>query len=605
MRTQRSTLVSQGVAMVCVAAIGASAMAAAVAPTNAPAKPAFPRADPGKAPVAAKLAAQVSAIKVLPDKAPDCSSLSNIVATITRGCKSNDDKAIAIYNFMNLTHYHFKGPNQPGGLPVLKEINSYGWSLCGSLHSEESALWRAAGWDWRFVGWDGHTTAEAGYDGKWHYLDIFLRFYAWMPDGKGGRTIAGEDDLNNKPKALIEDVYTLDPVRKVVYSKDDPVLKDGKPNLHAIPFLTCGDGIADVVGGLKTHKQSGSPAGWTDVIHATGNYSADVDLVPGMALTSTWAPIPGDCYWNGTKYAPGHRCRDHKDTRYDPAFGAVLEPYVPTKPNRSWANGTISFAPDFSSDACLKSFLSVDNVKVANQTLVPAEAGKPASVVVQLASPYILTKATCEAAGADAVEVSTDGGKTFTAVELPDVTDPVWGWSVAQVRIKFKAALKALKIEAIVQNNPGSLPYLSPGRNVVNVSVADPKELGDNRLVVTYAYKLGSRSQTLEDVCAAGKPISAGQAANWSDTVTTVQKTFAAKDLPATFTIDCPTPKGEHPVYPRMVFIRREVLTPAAKPLPLPDGAVAAAPVSEDELQTLPNPFLVGSDVGRTDSVRQ
>ena len=75
----------------------------------------------------------VSRIKVLPDKAPDCSSLKAIVESVTRGFRSNDEKAIALYNFMQLTHYHFAYPGEPGGLPVLKEINCYGWSLCGGL----------------------------------------------------------------------------------------------------------------------------------------------------------------------------------------------------------------------------------------------------------------------------------------------------------------------------------------------------------------------------------------------------------------------------------------------------------------------------------------
>jgi len=597
MQTKRAVVVNAVVVVFCAMAFAADPTPPAA--TSNPAAKAFPTANPGAAPAALPIPAQVSQIKVLPDKAPDCTSLANLVASITRGCKSNDDKAIAVYNFMNLTHYHFKGPNQRGGLPVLKEINCYGWSLCGSLHAEESALWRALGWKWRFVGWDGHTTAEAGYDDKWHYLDIFLRFYAWMPDGKGGRTIAGEDDLNNNPKELIEAVYVMDPARKVVYAKDNPVLQNGKTNIRAIPFLTCGDTIADVVDGLKTHKIVGPQEGWTDVIHATGNYSADVNLAPGMALTCTWEVLPNACYWNGTRYIPGHKCRDHKDTRNDPAFGAVLEPYVPTKPNRSWGNGTISFTPDFSSDAVLKSFLSTENVKYANNALVPAEAGKSASVVLQLASPYIITKASCQAAGADALEVSTDGGKTFTPMQMPDFTDAVWGWSIAQVRITFKEALTALKVEAIVQNNPGSLPYLSPGPNQVTVSVADPNELGNNRLMVTYAYKLGSRSKSLEELGASGKELSMGQAAKWSDTITYVQKVFSAKDLPATFAIDCPTPKGAYPVYPRMMFVRREVLSPAAKPLPLPVGAVEAQPAAPDELVTLPNPFLFGAEAGQ------
>ena len=93
--------------------------------------------------------ALVSRIKVLPDKAPDCSSLKAIVASVTRDCRSNDEKTIALYNFMQLTHYHLAYPGEPGGLPVLKEINCYGWSLCGGLHAEQSALWRELGWDWR------------------------------------------------------------------------------------------------------------------------------------------------------------------------------------------------------------------------------------------------------------------------------------------------------------------------------------------------------------------------------------------------------------------------------------------------------------------------
>ncbi len=160
---------------------------------------------------AADAPAAVRAIKVLPDKAPDCSSLKSIVESITRECKSNDEKAIAIYNFMQLSHYHFAYPGEPGGLPVLKEINCYGWSLCGGLHSEESALWRQLGWGWRFVGWNGHTTVEANYDGQWHYLDSFLKFYAWKPDASapGGRTIAGEDELTRRSEELIKNAFVL------------------------------------------------------------------------------------------------------------------------------------------------------------------------------------------------------------------------------------------------------------------------------------------------------------------------------------------------------------------------------------------------------------
>ena len=145
-----------------------------------------------------------------------------IVETVTRDCKTNDEKAIAIYNFCQLTHYHRAYPSEPGGVPALKVINCYGWSLCGGLHSMESALWKEAGWEHRFVGWDGHTTVEAKYDGRWHYLDIFLKFYAWEPDGKGGRTIASQDDLTIHSDQLSHETPSFSiEGRGCVYAKDN------------------------------------------------------------------------------------------------------------------------------------------------------------------------------------------------------------------------------------------------------------------------------------------------------------------------------------------------------------------------------------------------
>lgn len=567
----------------------ATATAAATAATNS--------ADEK---IAAKTPGLVSQIKVLPDKAPDCANLKTIVESITRECKTNDEKAIAIYNFMQLTHYHFAYPGEPGGLPVLKEINCYGWSLCGGLHSEQSALWRQLGWGWRFVGWNGHTTVEANYDGKWHYLDAFLKFYVWKPDpdAPGGRTIAGEDELTSNSEELIRNGFVMDEARKCVYAKNNQFGRYGNKVYWLAPaLLSCGDELDGVISGLKTHRRSGSDEGWAGIVHADRGYSADVNLAPGFALTNTWDAVPDAWYWGNSEKPPAHTCGGHKDTRNDPGIGLVLEPYVSSKPARSYANGTLTFAPDFSSDALLRSFVSTANVRYAAHALVPAESGKPGMIVVDFSSPYILTKASGEADGADAVEVSIDGGKTFKVVNLKDFTEAVRGQVAAQVKITFEEALKTLKLEAIVQNNSGALPYLSPGKNVVTVSVADPKALADNHLAVTYAYRLGSRSKSFEQMYDEDKEIAKGHDATWDDAVTCVQKTFTAKDLPAKFEIDCPTPKGRYPVYPRMLFVRREVLSPGQLPaaVPAPPSTPKIGP--NDELATLPSPWLIGTQL--------
>ncbi len=543
---------------------------------------------------------EVKGIKVQPDLAADCSSLKAIAESVTRGCKNNDEKAIAVYNFMQISHYHHSYPNEAGGVPVLKEINCYGWSLCGGLHSEQSAIWRELGWEWRFVGWSnpGHTTVEAQYDGRWHYVDIFLKFYAWMPDGKGGRTIAGEDDLNKDPQELIVKAFTLDKGRGVVYANDNAFVMNGEQaNWKAPAFLVCGDTIDGVVRGLANHKGHVRAEGWAGINHATGNYSTDVNLAPGFSLENSWDPQPDAWYWAGRSKAPTHSCPRHKDTINSPGYGHVLEPYINSKPARSYANGSLTFAPDFANGAdCLNSFVSVENVKFANKALTPAESGKPASVVFSLKSPYILTMASGEAAGADTVEVSVDGGKTYKPAAITNFSEAVKGKLAALVRIGIKEPLTSLKVRAVVQNNPGALPYLSPGKNRVTVAVDDPKALGANKLVVTYAYRLGSRTRSFDKLCDQGKEIARQTGAKWSDDITCVQKTFTSKELPATFDIDCPTPKGQYPVYPRMLFVRREALAPGSAPQPLPPGAVEAKAGAGDELAVLPNPFLIGTE---------
>ena len=101
---------------------------------------------------AAAAQAQIMGIKVLPDKAPDCSSLKTIVESVTRGCSNNDAKAVAILNFMRLAIYHQNYASEPGGIPTLKVITCYGWGVCGGQHAVMSSLWRQLGWGWRFVG---------------------------------------------------------------------------------------------------------------------------------------------------------------------------------------------------------------------------------------------------------------------------------------------------------------------------------------------------------------------------------------------------------------------------------------------------------------------
>lgn len=536
-------------------------------------------------------------IKVVADKAPDCSSLKSIVATVTRGCKTNDEKAIAIYNFFRLVNYHHQYPGEKGGIAALKLMNVYGWSLCGGQHAALSALWRAAGWKWRFVGWQGHTTVEAFYDDQWHYFDTFLKIYVWKPwPNAAGRTVASQADIAAHPELISEDLVA-DASRKVYYHKGNQFeIIDDKANWVAPAFLVCGDSPGGVISGCKGRKPGGASTGWMGIKHAEDGYSTDVDLGPGYSLELTWDAVEGAHWFSGRKYVPRHTCGD-KDYRNCPAIGPVLEPYASSHPRgaRTFSNGTLRFAPDLADEAFLSSLAARDNVKLAGGKLAPADPGRPASITVRLQSPYIMTRASCRASGsAPAGEISLDGGKTFKPIDLANFDDAVGGKYSCLVRISFKGGLDSLELKAVVQHNRCALPYLSPGRNKITVSAAEPARLGKNRLVVTYAYRQGNRYRSYEQLADMDAEVARAHKAVWSEAPTVVRKTFTAADLPATFQIDVPTPKDKHPVYPRMLFLRREVLGPGSKPLPLPAGAQPPTMAKDDALKTTPNPFGIG-----------
>jgi hypothetical protein len=534
-------------------------------------------------------------VKVFCDRAPDCSSLESIVQSVTQGCRTDDERVIAIYNFCRYVEYHHAYPNEPGGISALKFIHVYGWSLCGGEHTVMAALWEKAGYPWRYRGWSnpGHTTVEAFYGGRWHYLDTFLKFYAWMPDPKapGGRTIAGQTDLRANP-ALLTDGFVMDPQRQVCYHKDNRFgYVGGKIHWTAPAFLVCGDDLPGIAQGIASSNNAGSPRGWMTIKFDDPGYSTAVGLGVGYAMTLDWNRVEGGYYFPGHKQGPAHSCGD-KDYRNCPASGPLLEPYRELNPARSWSNGTLVFKPGFQSDAFLPSLQQAENVAWRDGKLYAQDAARPGRFVIPMASPYVVVKASATIAGEDVkTEVSTDG-KKWQPITLADLTKAVFGKYGYSLRVTFQKPISAIELTSLVQHNQEALPYLAPGQNKITVTADNPADLGNNRLAVTYAYCPGSRDATPAQLFDSGKEIARGHNASWSPTPIVVQKVIDR--FPATMEIPVPTPKGKQPVYPRMVFLRREVLAPGQKPTPVPAAPSQPAVGPDETLATLPNPWTIG-----------
>jgi len=110
---------------------------------------------------------------------------------------------------------------------------------------------------------------------------------------------------------------------------------------------------------------------------------------------------------------------------------------------------------------------------------------------------------------------------------------------------------------------------------------------------VTYAYSTGFRTHKPEQVFDRGAEIARAHYAQWSEQPTVVQEIVSK--LPHTLEIPVPTPKGKQPVYPRMLFLRREVLAPGQKPLETPVPPSKPEIGKSEALAALPNPWTIGA----------
>lgn len=414
--------------------------------------------------IASSVFASADAFKITTDKTVDSSSLESIVADVIRlaNAKTNDEKGIALYNYLHQVQFHRNYPTEKGqSVGPLKVINVYGWGLCGGQHTLMKALFETAGWDVRYRGWDGHTTVETRYDGKWHYFDVFLKAYFWTKDKS---TIAGQDDINADPSIVLDG------------------LKDGRVPKES--YLACGDDAPGIVSGCKTSKPypvSKPKEGWASVTGRDEGYSPLLTLRSGSRLRLDWASQSGMMVANGSDGK--HTCPNMKDTRSNPLIGPIFEHYG----TRSFSNGTFTYAPDFSKSADVAD-IELKNAKADGGKLAATGEGS-AIFKLNLPYPYATLKIDSAFDGAGKLSISTDSGKSWKPVEGTDAGALVRQRYSVWLKAEFSGALTKLSAEGIVEHNRGALPYLLNGKNQITVSTADNKLAPNTTLTVSYTYQ--------------------------------------------------------------------------------------------------------------------
>ena len=407
--------------------------------------------------------AAVQGFNVTTDKTIDHSSLETIVQQVIEraGARSNDEKAIALYEYLHGTIFHRACPTEqkPQTVGPLKSLNVYGWGLCGSQHTVMKALYETAGFKCRYVGWSdpGHSTIEVFYDDRWHYLDVFLKCYFWTMDKSH---LASQEEIAAEPSIVLNAV------------------KEGRA---ARQHLCCGDSEKGVLSGIRSRKVQGDSKGWANVTWRDENYSPALRLPTGASLRLEWKG-EGDLF-AVSGYKPEHTCGT-RDFHSDPALGPLLEHYG----TRNWSNGRFNYAPDFSRASDLVD-IQLTNANATGGKLLAHGKGL---AIFSLPLPYAYVTAKVNAAfanGAGQLSLSTDGGQTWKPCANGDLSALVKQKYDVRLKAEFAGELTKFELNAVVEHNRGAQPYLVQGKNRVTVSTADNQLPPNTTLLVSYSFQ--------------------------------------------------------------------------------------------------------------------
>ena len=410
-------------------------------------------------------------------------TLEGLVAEITRGAKTEQEKAMAIFQFVAAQTYWWSFPKDNTRMNPVRHFNVYGYHICSDAAAEFVGLCRAAGLEARVYEIWHHTVAEAKWDGTWHHMDADLGFWYLKNDN---RTIASMAELEKNPEWVARTYKpyrwyaTPGDNRKTIYKPDGDMAGADLANIYA----TADDNFVQT--------------GYDRYIYE--NHTMNLDLRPGEKLVRWWRPVLRKHY---------DQDRTHEPPRY--------------------ANGQLIFEPDFTRHT-YAGMVRRGNVKFqAEDGIAPAVHvdrlqdrvhDQPSSLTLTLKSPYVIV------GGYIDTDYYKGGTSGLDQVSLAADLDPVlhqstnlwnyysWAYGKGQSRASLdgklvrsgpvgtyeiratytisadkrhegpavyplvyggQSGVDRVKMVADLQVNPGSLPALSLGRNTIEYTDETPE----------------------------------------------------------------------------------------------------------------------------------
>ena len=189
----------------------------------------------------------------------------SMAAEITRGCETDEEKALATWWWIRYRTYQ-RSPYDDSAIHPVRAMNGYGYGICGHVAAWMKCLWSAAGPKARIQELWGHTVSEAYFNDAWHLLDGNVKvFYL----GRDNRTIASLATLEHD-KWLIERTVHPRELEPWFLGPDPP----GR-NEEFVHYIT-------------TYKDNYEEHSYDAGI--AKNYSMAMTLKPGEKLVRWWTP---------------------------------------------------------------------------------------------------------------------------------------------------------------------------------------------------------------------------------------------------------------------------------------------------------------------------
>jgi hypothetical protein len=395
----------------------------------------------------------------------DCSTVDRILADLIHERMTDEEKVLAVFHWVRRVLYHGDGYRRRA-YDFHFLVNVTGNGSCARQTTPMALLLGRLGFRSRSWTHNGHHMMEVLYGGKWHCFDPHMTFYVY--DRSNPPTIASIEQLRADPTLA------------------EKAVEEGR----ACPgFLLCGDSPKVFTGGGRWKCYGEWPDGFHKV--TLDEPFGRITLRRGERYVRTW--MPGEHWFKANSWmkdsGPYHTCRgrDRQDTVNWPLYEPHAWRLGRGSVYRHWGSGRLIYTPDLSGgyrDAVVAERNLGPGTHRRMAALMPVDPAEPGEVVFSVRCPYVLTAGRltllCAGEGAVTASVSTNGGRTWQAVELrpyggllqAEFVEPVNGaldgyW--LRLRSTGGTGLAGLKLVSEFELNPYSLPHLVPGRNGVKV----------------------------------------------------------------------------------------------------------------------------------------